>query len=1146
MPPIRRPIRVAAALAPLVLSSLAACGTDREASAADAWRVNDAFVRAMNRGVNGMDQYDYARAAAAFREALSLSPGSQEARLGLALAEFNDRANEGAFAHCTQLVDEVLAAEPENVQALYLRGVFHLDAGEAEAAVPFFARVVERAPRDAVAWYVLARARKQAGLPSREELRRALAEEPNLASAWYDLYLSARIAGDEDEAARALARFEALKDDPFRVQVDFPKYRLMGPLAVVRPLASPPEPPAGAAELSFGPPRALFSSAARLAPPNEDGAPGGLMLAAADVDGDGDLDLATLAHDAPGSARLLLLRNDGAGGFADVTAAAGLAGIDSARAVSFGDADNDGRVDLFVARAGANRFFRGQGDGSFADATSALGAAAAEGVTTASAVFLDADHDADLDLYLCNLPRAGGRPAANQLLQNDASGSFADVTAASGAGGPAGGVAIAPVDLDDDRDTDLVLFPAGAPIAFLRNDLHAGYAAWDPLGEPVAGDGGGLAQDFDGDGSPDLLVFPAGGEPARLYVGRGAGRLERSAAFAAAAARLGSAAGAWRAADLDLDGDLDVARLGAGLQALLAGGRGRFEAREVRLPPEAAPATAADLLDLTGDGVLDLLAVGEDPGVLLLFPGALAPPAHWIALSPTGAIYAASMRSPRSGFGTTVEVRAGLHAQTLVHTGLHGGSGQSVRPLVFGLDGADRTDFVALRWPDGVHQSETDLAAGALHVIAEVQRKPDSCPMLFAWNGERFAFVGDFAGVGGLGYYAGAGPPPPPQVRELVRLGAGELAADGGFFRLRVGEPMQEAAYVDRLELLAVDHPRACEVVPDERLVLTGPPPTQELLCLGPPVFPARAAGPEGAVDVAALRAADRRYAYTPPPDPRFVGYALPHALVLEFGGELAALDPSRPTYLLVDGSLEFPYSQTNFAAGQAGVRWDPPRVDRQRPDGSWETIVADAGAPGGMMRTIAIELSGRIPAGPCTLRLVTNFALFYDRVFLAPDLGREGLAVRAVPLVRAELRRLGFPLEYSPDGGHPRLYDYGTVEATSHLRRLPGRYTRYGPVEELLAEFDDRYAILAAGDEIALDFAAAALPPLAPDRARTFVLVSHAYCKDLDLHSVGPRSVEPLPFRGMSGYPYPEGERYPTGDPERRYRAEYNTRAVR
>ncbi len=1095
--------------------------------------MNDEFVRAVNRGVHLMESYDYASAATAFEEALELSPDSTEARLRLAFAESNNYKASGDPGRAERLLDEVLAREPENIQALYLRGILHINAGEAEMALPLLEQVVKLEQHDAFAWYVLARAKRLTDQDAKVELRRAIAERPTLAGAWYDLFRCATAEGDEAEAERLLERFQALRKDRFKIDVSLPKYRMMGPLGVVHPLPVVQGALLDAPRLSFGEARTVLVG---MAAGKRQGRLG-LMLAAGDVDGDGDLDLTTLQRGSDGARALLVRLNAGAGRFVDASQSAAVRDVREPTAVAMGDFDNDGDVDLFVACDGPNHLLAGAGDGTFVDVTATAGVAGPDGALTASAVFLDADHDADLDLYVCNLAGADGEPLANQLLRNNSDGTFTDIAADVAADcASVASLLMAPIDLDDDRDTDLIVFNEGAPITFLWNDLHEGYRDFDPIGEAVHGENGGVAQDFDGDGLPDLLIFAASERRGQLFVGEGRGRLARSPGFA------GGRVGPARVADVDLDGDLDLAILAQGVHLLRNDGRGHFAPQgEFELP-------AVDLLDLTGDGVVDLLAMDPDaPGTLTLCAGELSPPATWLGLTVTGKLHVPkSMRSPKSGFGTKVRVQSGLHGQVLTQTGLAGGLGQSSRELIFGLDGADRSDYIALRWPDGVTQSETDLASNMSHVLPEVQRKPDSCPMLFAWNGRRFGFVGDFAGVGGLGYYAGPGAPPPPQAKELVRIDARALVARDGRLELRVCEPMQEVAYVDRLELLAVDHPQGWEVQPDERLVVSGSPPTQELLALARKFFPLRAMGPEGDVAVADLLEADRRYAYLPPHDSRFVGYCEPHQLVLEFGPELAQLDPARPTYLMLDGTLEFPYSQTNFASLQAGVSWDPPRVELRTEQGEWRTLVPDAGAPGGMMRTIAIDLSTKLPAGPCALRLTTNLEIYYDRVFIAQDRGSEHLALHSVPMARAELRRLGFPQEYSPDGGRPLVYNYDRVEPTCGLQRLAGRYTRYGPVEELLTEFDDRYVVMATGDEIAVDFDADALPPLGEGRERTYVLVSHAYCKDLDLHSVGPRTVEPLPFRAMSAYPYPPQESYPKSEVNLRYLSTFNTRWVR
>jgi len=300
----------------------------------------------------------------------------------------------------------------------------------------------------------------------------------------------------------------------------------------------------------------------------------------------------------------------------------------------------------------------------------------------------------------------------------------------------------------------------------------------------------------------------------------------------------------------------------------------------------------------------------------------------------------------------------------------------------------------------------------------------------------------------------------------------------------------------------------------------------------------------------------DRVYAYQPQLDRRFCGFCEPHTLVLDFADRLADVvsrsaarakargsETQRGVYLFLNGSIEYPYSQTTYASAQASVVWQPPKIERLT-DGRWETIVPDAGAPGGMSRTIAIDLTGRLPTtGDCKLRITTNLEIYYDRIFIAADRGTDDFAIRTVPLARADLHRLGFPLEYSPDGQHPTIYTYDVIEPTSSFKTPSGAYTRYGPVESLLDEFDDRYVILGTGDELAVSFDARTLPPPAQAQVRSFILVSHAYCKDMDLYTAEPDTVEPLPFRKMSAYPYPSSERYPDTEKLRHARQRFNTR---
>ena len=73
-------------------------------------------------------------------------------------------------------------------------------------------------------------------------------------------------------------------------------------------------------------------------------------------------------------------------------------------------------------------------------------------------------------------------------------------------------------------------------------------------------------------------------------------------------------------------------------------------------------------------------------------------------------------------------------------------------------------------------------------------------------------------------------------------------------------------------------------------------------------------------------------------------------------------------------------------------------------------------------------------------------------------------------------------------------------------------------------------FVIARPGDEIAVAFNRDSLPALAPGQARTFLLFADGFSKEMDINSASPDRVEPLPFHGMSAYPYGAGERYPDG----------------
>lgn len=109
----------------------------------------------------------------------------------------------------------------------------------------------------------------------------------------------------------------------------------------------------------------------------------------------------------------------------------------------------------------------------------------------------------------------------------------------------------------------------------------------------------------------------------------------------------------------------------------------------------------------------------------------------------------------------------------------------------------------------------------------------------------------------------------------------------------------------------------------------------------------------------------------------------------------------------------------------------------------------------------------------------------------------------------------------------------------------MTGHYTREGDVRELLLKSDDMFVVSRPGDEISLSFDAKTLPPLPAGWTRTFLLYADGFSKEMDINSASPDQLAPLPFHGMSRYPYPATEHYPLTDERRRYLEKYNTRVV-
>ena len=332
----------------------------------------------------------------------------------------------------------------------------------------------------------------------------------------------------------------------------------------------------------------------------------GAAVAAFDANADGRLDLfLTSAVVRPdGAMRDALLLNQGDGRFEDASARFGLPNDRASVGVAAGDFDADRQIDVFLTGVGENRLLRNRGGSSFEDISQTL---PSTGPKTLSlmARWLDLDQDGDLDLYVVNYCAAeradktflssGETPpgVANMVFRNDGrpdAGSRpprANVGAGGRyigeqriqdrsfhlplsldrrpelEGGQSAHAGIASLDIDNDRDLDLVLVADGAPTLAILNDRLGQFhqVVLDDLAIAHLAPGpasGLLVVDLDADGRADLAAPSVGGP---VYVWRN--KTERTTI---AQTRLTfepwrTNATRWRAAqaiDLDLDGRTDL------------------------------------------------------------------------------------------------------------------------------------------------------------------------------------------------------------------------------------------------------------------------------------------------------------------------------------------------------------------------------------------------------------------------------------------------------------------------------------------------------------------------------------------------------------------------------------------------------------
>ena len=1039
-----------------------------------------------NQGVVYMDQHNYVRGREQFDAAAAADPSYALARANLGIAMFSL----GKYDSALVALDEALERDPDLLHAHYTRGlIFHAQGKEHEAALAAFEAVVAADDDDPLVHYYLGRtlAKLERGDQAVAEFERAIELDPNSVSAHYALAHQFRLQQRTDEWRRTLEKFDQLS----RAGHEGVSSSYQGQGKYAETLADG----SYAGETREAPAAAISFELRQEAPAGD---PPLAAVAVPGFDG-GDLPGLVVAE----AAGLNLLSGDGERLNADDRWSFPVP-VESAADLAFGDFDGDGDPDMALSAAASLGALND--DGRFAK-TISLGGASSRSVPA------DVDHDGDLDLLQSG---AGGK----RLLSNDGSAAFEDITQSAGVGDVPGREAIFS-DFDNDRDVDfLVLLDNGGAELYENNrdGTFSDRAADRGLGG-LSGSGSTPADicvgDLSPDGRIDIASVSPGGE-VHIFENRAGGRgFERKQS---GKVPLEEARGI-RAADVDNDGDLDLVAFGNGGIRFLQRTGGSFRPSDTVM--RAGEAAGLVLLeDFDGDGDIDVWSDGE------LHANTTAG-GSWIRVGLSG------LNSNLDGFGAKVEVKTRSHQQKRE---LRGGS-RSPSSLTFGLGAADSVEFVRILWPSGVRQTELATAARQRLDLVELNRKGTSCPILYAWDGSRFRFVTDFLGGGIIGYLTAPGEYYTPDHDEYVRIG--ELVPKEGHYVLQAANQLEEIIYLDAAGLIAVDHPPGLEVHPNERLLSAPPYPEFEACALAGLRPPAAAHDDRGNDILGQLEHVDDDW-YDGFERLRIHGYAREYSLVLDLG-DLSRM--KRPA-LLAHGWVDYAHSTSNWAAAQARLQLSPPRLEIPDGAGGWRTAIADMGVPAGLPKRMLVDLSEALPAGVRQVRITTTAAVYFDQI-LVGDIAEDAVAVHRRGFEEADLHWRGYPEHTSIKGTFAFRYHYDRLDPYTDWGTHAGAFTRFGPVSDLLGEVDDRFVIMGHGDELTMEVAADAFPPLAEGMSRTFLFYSDGFGKDMDFHSAASLTVGPLPFHGMSRYPYPATESYPTSPEHVEYVLEYNTRRV-
>ena len=421
------------------------------------------------------------------------------------------------------------------------------------------------------------------------------------------------------------------------------------------------------------------------------------------------------------------------------------------------------------------------------------------------------------------------------------------------------------------------------------------------------------------------------------------------------------------------------------------------------------------------------------------------------------------------------------------------------------------------------------------------------CPSLFYWNGTDYIYVTEVSNAGWLGYidyidqngeivFGGGNP------WDTIKLDPSQLklrsTENGDYYDVILLQKWDEIFYLDAAYMMVVDHPADVDVystmINYVNQAFPGEIYTVDKDYLASPVSAINEKGEDVLLQIAEMDGV-----FTSGSN----GFASPSWDDMDFNQltlDLGDLSNAEEIKLVINGMVDWGPAEhyytwidgfkSAFTEGlvPAGTQIYPaPYMEVLDSNGNWMRVTEDRQMPTPsdyVPRSFAVDLTGLFPGdvSEYKIRITNFFNITFD--FIGIDTTSQADITIQTIYGDAVLHQV-----------------FASPSAST------GDFTRYGNITDIVLEGDDMFAIGRQGDQVSLQFPVDGLSPLEDGMERDFFMFVACWFKDppgnwgygFDF------TVEPLPFRSMSGFPYPDTENYPSDLAHTSYLREYNTRTL-